>query len=328
MQNYLKLAQGETYDDYLVRLFRNKETYKLKCYEIANLINEQFGYDYTESKYRKEWRIFKRGMEYVTKDIQDDIGLRILSLSDFHIPFQLPIETFAQYAGKIDVLQLNGDIVDMQSISKFPKAYRISPMEEIISGRQYMIDLISFLKPKKVVVNYGNHDIRFQNYLAKKLDTDLLELMPKSPLTLIFDKEFTHYNKRTGIESTYKPIKSIFNNIEIEYVDSWYCQIGKTVFCHPLAFSSGIMKTAEKAMLWFRNEGFIFDCLVMAHTHRIGEYVIGNSCLFEQGCCCDVDKNFYSDGRLTNSQKEGFIYVVQDKNGELLRDKTKLITLN
>lgn len=34
------------------------------------------------------------------------VATTILSISDLHIPFQKPLETFEKYAGKIDVLQL------------------------------------------------------------------------------------------------------------------------------------------------------------------------------------------------------------------------------
>ena len=55
-------------------------------------------------------------------------------------------------------------------------------MEEILIAREYIIELIERIEPRKVVVNYGNHDLRFQNYLAKNLDSDILELMPKTCL--------------------------------------------------------------------------------------------------------------------------------------------------
>lgn len=256
------------------------------------------------------------------------VATKILSLSDFHVPYQKPIETFSDYIGQVDILQLNGDIGDCQAISKFPKTYRISPMEEMIETRQYLIALIEYIKPKKVVITYGNHDVRFQNYFAKNLDSDLLELMPKTSLELIFNKGFTHYNKRERTQVEYKPLINVLTNIEIEFTDNWYCQIGQTIFCHPLAFSSGMLKTADRAMTWFRNEGVNFSSLVMAHTHRLGEYVIGNTTLYEQGCCCETKMNNYSDGRLTNSQKEGFIYIAQDSDGRIIKDKTKLICLN
>ena len=244
-----------------------------------------------------------------------------MSISDTHVPFQLPISTYSNYAGKVDILQLNGDITDNQSISKFPKSYRVSPMEEIIESRQYLIDLIDLIKPKKVVVVYGNHDIRFQNYFSKNLDSDLLELMPKTSLELILVDGFHHYDKRNRTKIWYEPLQKVYDDIKIEYNDNWFCQIGETIFCHPLAYKSQPLKTAEKAMYFFRNEGYQFCDLVMSHTHRIGNYVIGNTTLYEQGCCCDVTKANYSDGRLVNSQREGFIWLGQDRDGKVIKYK-------
>ena len=59
-----------------------------------------------------------------------------------------------------------------------------------------------------------------------------------------------------------------------------------------------------------------------------GEYKIGDTVMYEQGCCCDVTKQHYADGRLTSSQKEGFVYLCQDCDGNLVRDHSKLIELN
>jgi predicted phosphodiesterase len=256
------------------------------------------------------------------------IATRILSISDSHVPFQLPINIFKDYVGKVDILQLNGDIVDMQQISRFPKSYRVSVMEEIIKGRQYIIDLIEYIKPKKVIANYGNHELRFQKYLSKNLDSDLLELMPETVLDLIFIDGFKHYDKRTKTKVEYEPLQKVFKDIEIEYTGRWFCQIGETIFCHPNAFSSGMMKTSERALQWFRNEGYRFTSLVMAHTHRLGEYTIGNTTMYEQGATCDTKQQYYSDGNLTNSQKEGFIYLCQDEHGKIIKDRTKLVVLN
>ena len=121
----------------------------------------------------------------------------------------------------------------------------------------------------------------------------------------------------THAKTWYEPLRDAFPDVEITYNDSWHCQIGKTIFCHPLAFSSGIMKTSEKAMLFFRNEGYDFTSLVMGHTHRIGYAYIGNTQVFEQGACCDTSRMHYHDGKLINSQKEGYLYLEQDPDGEL-----------
>lgn len=256
------------------------------------------------------------------------VATTILSISDLHIPFQLPIELLSDYKNRVDILQINGDIVDCQSLSKFSKQYRISAMEEIIQGRQYIIDLINYINPKKVVVNYGNHDKRFANYLCKNIDTDVIELLPDTSLELIFNNGFTHYDKRQGTKVWYEPIVNLFD-IDIQYIDDWKSKIGKTWFVHPLAYRQGMLATADKAKDYLQDtdkDGF--DCVVMAHTHSIGDSKKGYVRLLEQGAFAYVDKMDYMDGRLTKPQKEGFAIICQDKDGNLIQDKTKVICLN
>lgn len=321
---------GEEFTEYWIRLFEHKDEYGIDCSFIASLLNAASGNNYNESTYRKRWTAFNDGRIYERTHGAGSVNIatRILCLSDLHVPFQLPVETFASYAGMVDVLVLNGDISDCQAISKFPKAYRISPMEELIATREYLIELIATIKPAQVVVTYGNHDVRFQNYLAKHLDTDILELMPSTSLELIFADGFHHYDKRRHTKVWYAPLKECLDGVQIEYMDSWCVQIGDTIFCHPMAFSSSMMNTAKKAMDYFRNNGSQFNALVMAHTHRVGSYVDGNTMLYEQGCCCDVRQMQYANGKLMTEQKEGFIYIAQDKDGHLLRDATRLVCLN
>lgn len=328
-ENPLAQKKHETFQDYFVRLFTKKAEYKLTCQDIADILNSKAGVEYGESKWRKEYAAFCRGMNYARRHFgKDNVHTRILSISDTHVPYQLPVDTFEQYAGMCDILVLNGDITDCQAISKFPKAYRVSPMRELIEGRQYIIDLIKLIDPAKVVVIYGNHDIRFQQYLAKNLDSDLLELMPSTALELLVVDGFHHYDKESGVKTHYSPIKDVFPEIEFEYAGSWFAQIGDAIFCHPLAYSSSILKTADRAVHYFRNEGYDFSTLVMAHTHRIGSYKQGNTMLYEQGCCCDVTKQHYADGRLVPSQKEGYIYLCQDSDGKEIVELTKLHCLN
>lgn len=322
----VKRQENENYTDYFIRLAENKDSYELSWEAIAELLNFENGMKYSEGYYRRHWNGFNEGREYERKKSDFGIATRILSCSDFHYPFNLPINIFEDYVGRVDILQLNGDIVDMQQISSFTKSYRVSPMEEMIGGRQYLIDLIEYIKPRRVIATTGNHEYRYGVYLSKNLDTDLKDLLPETALDSIFDDGFRHYNKESRCKTWYDPLCNVFNNIDILYVGTWHCQIGNTIFCHPKAYSSAPMKTAEKALAWFRNEGYMFDSLVMAHTHRLGEYKIGNTVIYEQGACCDTTKVDYNDGQLVNSQQKGFIYLCQDKDGNLIKDKTKLIS--
>ena len=296
--------------------------------DVAEQLNAEFGTDVSSSAYRKCYQYYTLMDNALKMKGDTAVATRILSISDTHVPFELPIEMLSAYQGRVDILQLNGDICDCQAISKFNKVYRVSPMEEIIKARKYVIDMIEYLQPKKVVVTYGNHDLRFQNYIAKNLDNEMAELMPRTSLELIFADGFFHYDKREGTKSWYTPIRELFPSIEVDYIDDWWVQIGDTIFAHPSAFSSGVLKTAEKAMYFFRNEGMQFMELVMAHTHRVGEYYIGNTRIIEQGAFSDVSKNNYNNGQLYNSQKEGFVYLCQDINGKTIREKTELVALN
>ena len=283
---------------------------------------------YNESEVRKRLYGMKRLIEIIDAENQDGVATKILSISDLHVPFQLDYTILREFRNKIDILQINGDVVDCQALSKFQKQYRISPMEEMIQGRQYLIDLIEYLQPSKVVCNYGNHDKRFANYFAKNLDSDILELLPDTSLELIFVDGFYHYDKRCKSKIWYEPLCHVFEDIEIEYVDDWKCKIGKTYFVHPLAYRNGMLATADKAKDYLQDfDRQPFDCIVMAHTHRVGDTTKGYIRLFEQGAFSDVGKMDYMDGRLTAPQKSGFALICQDKEGNLIQDKSKVVVI-
>jgi hypothetical protein len=320
----IQRRKDETDFEYELRLCLAKcrREIDLEWDEIVELL----GLDISSDSLRKRAYAYKKYDDYVKGG--DGAATTILSLSDLHVPFQKDFHVLEDYVGRVDILQLNGDIFDNFQASKFPKVYRINPIEELINGRQYLIDLINYIKPKKVVANYGNHCLRFGNYLSAKLENELQELSPMTVLDYIFEDGFTHYDKKTGTKTKYDPLCDIFDDIDIQYTGTWYSQCGDFIFAHPKTFSSAPMKTAEKALNWFRNEGFVFKNLSMSHTHRLGSYKIGNTNIYEQGAFCETDKMQYSDGLLVNSQKQGFIVVYQDKDGNTIENKTKLISLN
>lgn len=320
----LHRLENEDHDGWLIRccLAKRQKQTDMDWVEIRDML----GLDITPDQLRKE----AVGIELYDKYIHrnNNVATTILSISDTHYPFAKPLSTFEKYANRIDILQLNGDILDCTQLSRFTKTYRSSVIDEIIEGRQYIIDLIEMIKPKKVLVNHGNHELRMGHFLAKNLDNELQELMPETAFDYIFIDGFTHYDRKTKAKVKYAPLCDVFDDIEIEYTGTWYTQYGEILFCHPKAFASNPLKTAEKALYWFRNEGFNFKTLIMSHTHRVGSYKIGNSMIYEQGCCCETDKMRYNDGQLINSQKEGFMIICLDKDGNLIEDKTEIITLN
>lgn len=317
---------NESMEQYKFRLFTLKgKTKSITWEDVRSCILHHFGVNQTTDFIRHEFYGVRKSMEIDNVNV----GTRILSISDTHVPFNLPVETFAAYRGQVDVLVLNGDITDCFSISKFDKNFRLSIMEELIKGREFLINLIEYIQPKKVLVNYGNHDARFGHYLSKKLDNDIMELMPDTALELICVTGFRHYDKRLRTKVWYDSLTEVFKdtNIEIEYTYNWWCKVGQTIFAHPSAFSSGVSATSVKAMQYFLQEGHSLDSIVLGHTHQVSYTYFGKIHLYEQGCCCSAEDMTYTDGKLYKSQTNGICYIVQDKTGNLIYDKSKLVLL-
>ena len=133
-----------TYQD-VKTLVENKLILKTEDRTYEELSEYLFGEGncFNESEVRKRMYGMKRLIEIIEADKHSaDIANRILSISDVHYPFNKPLDIFKDYIGRVDTLQLNGDILDCFSISKYSKSYRVSPVEEMIGARQYIIDLI------------------------------------------------------------------------------------------------------------------------------------------------------------------------------------------
>jgi len=339
MQNQISLSSackectarqnGESWNDYFVRLCENKTVYGITFKQIANMLNSENGKDYGESAYRKRYADFNRGRIYEREHSSEYVAQRILAISDLHVPYHYPAGVFKRYSENVDTLVLNGDIMDCQSISSFPKKYRISFIEEMIEAREYLIELIGLIKPRKVIITKGNHEHRMLRYLSERLNEDIVNLMPDSPMDLIINDGFRNNDRMKHTEAYYPPLAEIFKeqNIDVHYNGDWYCRVGNVIFAHPLSYSSSMMKTTEKAVTYFsRTENRTFTAIVMAHTHKVGFFKLGNIKMYEQGCCCKIDMLDYANGKLQDPQQNGYMYISLNKDGDIIEDKTKLIT--
>lgn len=290
-------------------------------------IRDMLGLDITTDHLRK----LSCGIELYDNYIHNNpmIDNRILAISDLHIPFNLPIDIYKSYSGKVDTLVLNGDIEDCQSCSKFSKKYRVNVDQEMVMTRNFIIELVHMISPKRVVIVKGNHEHRMGRYLSDKLNEDIMSIMPDTPMDLIVNEGFRVRDRINKTETWYSPIKELFkeDEIEISYNREWWVKVGKTIFAHPLSYSTGMLKTTEKAVEYFLRIDRDFDSIVLAHTHKLGSYIQGNIKMYEQGCCCDLNKLDYLDGYLTIPNQNGFMYICQDKDGYIISEHTKLIEL-
>ena len=295
--------------------------------DYTELSEEAFGKAYSSDVARRMFYGAKKVIDAIEEDkgrVNED-ETRILCISDMHIPFNRDIKEFFKYKGKVDILVLNGDIIDNYSMSNFTKMYRLSLVEELIQARELLIELIEEIKPKKVTVVTGNHVIRHGKKIADKIGSDLLDLMPRDALAFLFDTGFNYYDRIKKCKTVYTPIDEEVD-CEINYVGNFWAKEGKTIFVHPQAFKGTTLGTVGKAYDYFTAIGEDFQSIIMAHTHKLGMYVMNDKYLYEQGTCANLNHMDYQDLKLPkSSQVNGYMYIIQDKDGNLIYDKTKLI---
>ena len=295
--------------------------------DYTELSEEAFGKAYSSDVARRMFYGAKKVIDAIEEDkgrVNED-ETRILCISDMHIPFNRDIKEFFKYKGKVDTLVLNGDIIDNYSMSNFTKMYRLSLVEELIQARELLIELIEEIQPKKVTVVTGNHEIRLGKKIADKIGSDLLDLMPRDALAFLFDTGFNYYDRIKKCKTVYTPIDEEVD-CEVNYVGNFWTKEGKTIFVHPQAFRGTTLGTVGKAYDYFTAIGEDFQSIIMAHTHKLGMYVMNDKYLYEQGTCANLNHMDYQDLKLPkSSQVNGYMYIIQDKDGNLIYDKTKLI---
>lgn len=312
--------------DSIKKIVYDKLVNKSEDRDYSELSEEVFGKKLASDECRKRLYGAKAIIDIIEEDNKtQEEETRILCLSDMHIPFNTDIEQFFKYKDKVDILVLNGDIIDNYSMSTFTKMYRLPLVEELIQARELLIRLIKEINPKKVVAVTGNHEVRMGKKIADKIGSDLLDLMPTDALAFLFDTGFNYYDKRNKQKIVYTPIDEEVD-CEVDYVGNFWTKIGRTIFVHPQSFRGSILGTASKAFDYFTSLGEDFQSLIMAHTHKVGMAVINEKYIYEEGTCADLSRMDYMNMKLPKTtQTNGYMYIVQDKDGNLIYEKTKLI---
>lgn len=209
-----------------------------------------------------------------------DHDLKILSLSDLHIPFfHAPAltEALSEHADA-DILILNGDLLEVDMASSFPRQKLVLLKYEYKLALKWL-DELSRLFPKIVLVA-GNHEERTTRYLHSKIDPGMGMLAEGDMLWRLsrgygFDREGRWEQQYDFDNVSYSP-----------GLTRWFVQIGQAIFCHPWRTSSMTLRSVELAHQWFSERGFSYQAIFMGHTHRFGSAVTAGKLLIEQGCLC------------------------------------------
>lgn len=126
---------------------------------------------------------------------------KMVILGDIHVPYHdaFALKAALQYAKEIkpDAIYLNGDILDMHSMSRFTtKPSERNLTLELDLGRQFFALLRNSFPEIPIFYKFGNHEDRFDHYLwnnARELD-DVVSLQD---LLKIKDHNITHVDSMT-----------------------------------------------------------------------------------------------------------------------------------
>lgn len=277
------------------QLRRDGATYK----DISVLLSDEENVVTSESI---RWHIGRKRSMGVCQSKIDGLE-KVLVLTDLHCPFNLHsevLEIVRRYRDEISAIIFGGDIIDCESCSSFPVEGRMSLIDEMQATYDFLhvIDLLTPDMPKYLI--FGNHEARFKRYLANT-ESELNTLHSNNILQEIVGG-FEVYDRRSGEVTINNPALENYT-----VIDDWFMQYNDLIVCHPISFSQIPLRTATNAVSYFSNNGYAFNALACAHTHKQGQTFFMNKWCCETGCLCE-EFDYQRSGKLCfTPQRCGFL---------------------
>ena len=235
---------------------------------------------------------------------------KIVAIGDLHIPWvnDNVIADMLSNHSDAKTLVINGDFLDQYSVSKWSKTKQVLLRHEYEMGVSYLEQFAKIFD--KVILTRGNHDSRLQSYFSNSLDPNVLFMTNPDMLQRMAD----------GYAFDYEGVlfkKHDFDNVFYKGgVTGWFTKIGKCLFVHPSGGSSIPMRLAVNSATYFLEKDD-FDCLVSAHSHKMGKLIWKGKLLMESGCCC-VPMDYEADAKMKYSQQAfGYCVVYMNEKGEV-----------
>lgn len=238
---------------------------------------------------------------------------KILSLSDIHFPFaneEYLNQAISDHADA-DVVILNGDIIEGYAFSVYPKSKKVLAIHEYNLAFEF-VKRLSEIFPK-IVITDGNHEVRVSRALKESnLHSDTHDLFRPNIMARIANGEELDEN---GLLKK----KHMFANVHYSLQESWYAQVGKTLFIHPSDFGSNpgglVLRHYNRFKMRYSNQGD-FDSIVCGHTHQIYKGIINNTLLIEQGCLASyLDYSWGPKAQFLYNAANGYAVIYQDSKG-------------
>lgn len=295
-------GEGKYFCSYRCRYAFQRRQSRKEANLIENLNNANDTELFDEATYRAE-----RKKIYDT--LADGKPKRILNITDMHIPFQNPKVLTAALKEDADVCVIS-EPMDLYKYSGFRKEKYI-PIERELMNARVIFDEIR-KKYRYVVIQDCNHSRRLLKVIQSRLESfpELAILIKKSKVLDLVQLIFPE-----GVDN-------------FLITGSWWCQIGKTIFCHPDYYSKAPLKTVQNSYEFFTTlpeQSFLseWDAIVNSHTHHGGMIPYKWKWLIENPCSCYL-MDYILAGKKHNAEWHyGYSIVEQDKEGNFLPNRSR-----
>lgn len=245
---------------------------------------------------------------------------RCLILSDLHIPYHRDdiLDIVRKHSSKIDTLILAGDILDCESISVYESLGKVRLADEMAEASDLLLQIQDLTPGVKRIAFFGNHESRFERYLATK-GGELSSLHSRNILKeVIGGFEYSFHGLSDRVD---------FPELDYEVVDNWWFKHNDVIVCHPKSFSKIQGRTAVSACEYFTRDGVEFDAIFTAHTHKIVDKVPNlNKWCYEIGCLCQ-EMPYAKEGKLNYTPQNCGYALVVFENGKFDVNRTRVYVL-
>lgn len=292
MGNKYDRRKNESFPEWKERLYRNRKEYSIEWEDINTLLEKEQSGDHT--------RKGSYGYLECLDDLRsvDNFDRSVMIINDIHTPYERDdvLELIKKHANEINTLVIAGDLMDCESISKFPKKNRLSIKDELIYTYNFVSKIRKILdNGQDIIIHNGNHEERWYRDICDMHSKGMQDFLNPNILDMLFEG-FTLYEN--GHKVKYKGIDGV------TYIPHWYINLdGKLIVCHPKDFSSVDGKMCEKVSEHFLNKHEEFEVVVFGHTHkysqmkvsrRQGIFVVENNCLCKPHDYADCGKLGYT----------------------------------
>jgi predicted phosphodiesterase len=239
-------------------------------------------------------------------------GIKVVSISDLHIPFyheDVIDEIVSLHAEDTDLLVINGDFLELHSVSSWPRSKEVMLRHEYELGSRILRILSDEFK--EVVLTRGNHEDRLQRYFTGRIDPGVSFMTHAD----ILDRLAAGYvMNEDGNLVKGSPLP----NVQYQKgPTAWFVQVGKCIFAHPAGGSKVPMRLAVREAERFMGQGRDFQAVCIGHTHQMGSIIWNRKLLIEQGCACVPMEYAVNPAGGYRPPSFGYAVVYMDKGGNV-----------